>query len=93
MKTAVELRAMANVVKKEETVDFWKEYEPKIASLMEGQAECGNRELIINQVHAEDYWLSKPHLYNYVIEELKKMGFTTVHEDNCRDGAYLIIRW
>lgn len=38
-------------------------------------------------------WLSKPHLYKPVIKELEDFGYKMAHNNDSRDGIYLIINW
>lgn len=68
---------------------------PEIESEMKNNAEQGLYELNISQ-HSElnkDGWLSESHLYNPIISELQKYGYTVSHSDDLKDGTYMIIKW
>lgn len=92
---ADELRKIVDIANQRGAQSFWEEFKSSLFVKMKLRAEEGQREYGINShddmnIHS---WLSKPHLYKKVIEELENMGYDVYHSDDVRDGIYITIRW
>lgn len=92
-----ELREMADAKKKSEGDEFVSLIMPEIEKLMRVRANSGEYQLELRNNHLLhtnfDNWLSKPHLIKPVIKHLENYGFKVTHNDDVRDGTYMIIKW
>ena len=92
---ADDLRKIALNADTKNAVSFWKEFNSALFAKMRLRAEDGERSYTVHE-NEDDMnvysWLTKPHMYNKVIEELQILGYNAKHTD-AKTGAYLTISW
>lgn len=92
---AMELRSMTNHAKFTQGEQFANEYMKVLKEELKKSAAEGKSELRIDREGKlnEQGWLSKPHYTKPIVKQLEKLGLNISHNDDVRDGTYIIIKW